>query len=238
MAGIRYAEWLNRNSARAFPFREDSDMRCSGSGPARLPDDFLLDMRLVASGVDRPESGARLAKVVVADGVCTASFTFGDRSFELSVREPGFASCSSNGLYARAFIGRIPESAVMTNPPEILPSRILVFPDKCGVDVLSVGGVSAAGVIRVEDGVNTELRVRGKSVILKIGSGLGDEEPCPEYVASGAKLVHYLNGQRADSNGNLTLFGGDGTIVSTGKYKGIPAVIVKADAVMEGFTGA
>jgi hypothetical protein len=123
-------------------------------------------------------------------------------------------------------------------PRRILGSRCIVRPGGFGIDSLwldkpETGQIGATGMVHLRDGYNTSLRVVGNAVELRISdrSGLGYE--CPEDDSCDA--IYFINGQRADTNGNFSIMGGPGVSVSSGIYNGIPAVIVRTDASVDSY---
>lgn len=230
-----YQEWLNRNAYRAFPFEEDSDFSCeSGEFPAGL----VLDMRVCSFSLGPAE--VRLVSAEVGDSVSLV-FSCHGTTFEAS-GSSSFLSGSKGDVSWRVFISDATEgfrgSYALKNPPRLLPSRIVDIPFGVGVDTLRCGDSVAIGEVEVEDGYNTTLDIHDNDLRLRIGDGIGRGRKCPDYkddlVCEGA-LLYYFNGQKADSDGNISITGGAGVSVGRGTYDGIPAVIVKTDARVDSF---
>lgn len=72
------AEWLNQNSQRTYPFRENMQLRplIDGSLAAdyRIPNELILDMAMVSTSYDSPPS-VYLSKVTFVGGVVTVVFS-------------------------------------------------------------------------------------------------------------------------------------------------------------------
>lgn len=120
----------------------------------------------------------------------------------------------------------------LSNPPEILPSRVAFLPNGVGLYRLQAGGEQASGVVHLRDGSNCTLRIRNGQIVMSVGRGLGTGFVCtlPEDDEGGANMgaLLMLNGQRSDTNGNITVAGGEGVTVSSGSFEGIPGVVLKA----------
>lgn len=72
------AEWLNQNSQRAYPFREDVQRRPLIEGDLssdyRIPNGMVLDLALASTSYDSPPS-VYLSKLTFAGGVVTVVFS-------------------------------------------------------------------------------------------------------------------------------------------------------------------
>jgi hypothetical protein len=93
--------------------------------------------------------------------------------------------------------------------------------------------VGVDGVVHLRDGNNTSLRIVGNAVELSISESGGDGFECPED--GKCEGINFINGQRADTNGNFSIVGGQGVVVFSGEYNGIPAVIVKTNGVVDSY---
>lgn len=242
MAGVRYAEWLNRNSAVAFPFREDSDFRAGG---LLLPKSAFLDASVVLDGVGRGD--VVLEHLSSAEVSCTAFFSSPAGRFSVSWDGPSLRVSSLPGARVRMYVGDVPPAGEyeFDNPPALLDSRVAAFPDGVGVSSLECGGVSVTGDVELADGHGTSLSVENGAVRLRIGRNVGLAMPCPPSVVDGGDgLLYYLNGQKADPDGSMTVHSGAGTSVSTGVYRRegdgleVPAVFVSTDRNVDGFVYA
>ena len=133
----------------------------------------------------------------------------------------------------------------MNSPAKLLPGRTVRLPCGSGCDVLSCGGVEASGDVVVTDGHNTTLRILNGRLSLRAGVGMGKGPICDGTVVPEAgdeqdgyqvndevlpRLIYYINGQKADSDGGFQIYGGDGIVVSTGKSHGLPAVFIRPSA--------
>jgi len=239
MAGSTLQEWLDRNAHRRFPFVEDSDLSCENG--AELPNELLLDARFCLFGLE--DGPALVRSATIRD----------DGSASMVVDLPGLQGVEipASGVWSRppdysarvvfGFRGRLVPLAGeyrLVTPAPILRSRILSVPYGIGADTLTCGGVTAHGAIRVADGHNTTLDIGGNNLVLALGKGRGLGVVCrddPKAELCDGKVLYFLNGQKADSDGNIDILAGEGVSVTTGTYKGIPAVIVKTSAVVNGF---
>ena len=125
----------------------------------------------------------------------------------------------------------------LSEPRKFLPTRCVIRPGGFGMDAVwadtsvdEFAGVD--GVVHLRDGNNTSLRIVGNAVELSISESGGDGFECPEDKCEG---INFINGQRADTNGNFSIVGGQGVVVSSGEYNGIPAVIVKTNGVVDSY---
>lgn len=237
----RYVEWLNRNSHIAFPFVEDTDFSCVDG--STLPNFVLLDARACLMG--SRNSSMHVASVRISDdGV--AEFTVSALGYDVTVTaDDGLAVYSDDNMSIRLIVAKpgVLSSArgeyVLSKPAEILQSRIMSIPYGIGIDTLTCGTVSGTGRIRVRDGYNTELFIRNNELHLRVGDGLGKGQKCPpsteDVGTCNGRALRFLNGQKADSDGSISLIGGDGVAITSGDYQGIPAVIVTTAATVNQF---
>lgn len=236
----RYQEWLNRNANISFPFVEDFDHSCSNG--SSLPDSLVLDMRVCSFGTET--ASVRLVSAVVRDGAATLDFLF-DGDGEIRRIEGsgwvsgrfGDASYRIRLCDASAMAGIAGEYRLVHEAP-LLRSRVVDIPFGIGADTLSDGETVAIGEVVVADGHNTTLDISGNDLRLRIRMGDGKGVECPEQeegTVCDGRILYYLNGQKAGSDGNIQLVGGSGVSVSHGEYRGIPAIVVQTDGSVEGF---
>ena len=224
-------EWLNLNAHRRFPLVDDSDLSCESG--VELPNAALLDARFCMFGVT--DGNVLLKSASIHGGVVSLSFALPGIDDPAVIESRGFCAWSSSDFSARVYTGS-PESLdgldgdyVLRKPARILRSRVLSVPFGIGADTLSCGRVSACGDIRVADGHNTTLNISKNNLVLGLRRGAGLGVSCPDVEQSylcGGSALYFLNGQKADSNGDIGIYGGEGITVSSGTYMGIPAVIV------------
>jgi len=252
MANSTLQEWLNRNAFRAFPLEEDSDLSCAAAaGAARaLPNGAVLDARFFLDG-EGAVGGVFLERVGISEsGIVSLEVSTPEGRMRLSGGPDSSRSefqvlvASIGGCHARVVAGS-PESLAahagdyrLNAPPRFLRSRVLAVPSGIGADTITCGGVTGHGDIRVANGVNTELGIRGNSLVLKVRKGIGLGLDCPTlptaFLCSG-NVLYFLNGQKADSSGNIQIYGGEGVSVTTGTFRGIPAVIVTTSMQVNNF---
>lgn len=231
-------EWLNRNSSRAFPLVDDADMSCVGG--TTLPNSILLDLRVCFFGTEKPD--VRLVSATVSGG--SAKLVFSCAGSEVEVSGSGLVHRTSGDMSWHGYLAGedalsdVEGEYTLLRPVPLSPARVVDMRYGVGVDALSCGDRQATGVVRVSDGYNTELDIHGNSLRLRVGDGLGKGTKCIEhaddYICDGA-VLYYLNGQKADSDGNISLKGGNGIRVASGTYRGIPAVIVLTDSSVNRF---
>ena len=237
MAGSAGQEWLDRNAHRAFPFEEDSDFSCENGSV--LPTGLVLDARACLFG----PSGKRdvfMDFAAVSDGTVGIGLTCGGVPMDVLWSRGGTAFATSGDVSVRvtfcdgAALSAMAGEYRLRKPARLLPCRVLSVPCGIGVDELRCGGMSAAGTVRVASGHNTELGVRGDSLVLEVREGIGKGRSCPGDMKP-AGALYCLNGQKVDSDGSIWIAGSDGVVVTTGEYKGIPAVFVSTSAVVNNF---
>lgn len=239
MSGRTRSEWLNRNAYRAFPFEENSDFSCKDG--RTLPLGLVLDARFCIFGKSFNRE-IRLVSAVVDDKV-TATFSYGGGCFVVSGVGDVFGTIGDAEFgYRVTFCGRealegLAGAYTLSSPPGMLPSRVLSVPYGIGVDTLTCDGVEGFGKIRVANGHNTELDIVGNALKLRIVKGGGTGPKCPDVKGEicHGRVLYYLDGQKADSDGSIWVKGSEGIATSTGTYKGIPAVFVKTSATIDSF---
>jgi len=237
MAGSTRQEWLNQNAYRAFPFEEDSDFSCSGG--KTLPSSVVLDARVCMFG-DRNSDVFLKSASVSEDGSVRLVLEAFDRDVHVSSERfiESDGEMSIRITYGdRESMSRLHGEYVLLSPARMLRSRVLSVPYGIGVDTLSCGGTTSVGTVKTVDGHNTELDVYGNALRLKVLRGAGKGQICPDLrneICHG-RVLYYLNGQKSDSDGSIWIKGDDGVSVSSGTYKGIPAVFIKTSATIDSF---
>ena len=257
MPNVTRQEWLNRNSYRRFPLVENSNMACvrrendsSDLEPCRkgwartgveLPDSVILDARFCLFGTS---DGPVMLKSVTIKPSGDVSAVLGiPGSPGTTVGEDGVVSGAEFSCRivfgTREKLSPLAGEYVLETPAEFLRSRVLSVPYGIGVDTLTCGGVTAIGDIRVVDGRNSSLDIVGNDLVLSLKKGLGDGVACSDLGLGGVcpdgNMLYYINGQKADSSGNIDILAGEGITVTTGTFRGIPAVIVCTSPVVNNF---
>lgn len=125
----------------------------------------------------------------------------------------------------------------LVNAPALLQSRQAAVPGGLGLYRLQAGE-SVSGEIHLADGSNCTLRIRNGQVVMSVGRGLGTGFVCTlpddyddEGRNRGALLM--VNGQRSDTNGNITVAGGEGITISAGSSGNVPGIVVRADKTVD-----
>lgn len=105
MIGLWNVNWLNQNSQRAYPFTDECDKVTELSPDLRIPDDFLLALRLaVNAGHSLRVDKLFLSSIVVSEVGCTISIGYnGDgRAKPVAVgyvaKEDGIVNCRLTGV--------------------------------------------------------------------------------------------------------------------------------------------
>lgn len=239
---------LSENKNRVFPFKEDSNI-------GKLPPWVLLDIRLVDAYCKEDASSAHLKCVgfTVSDEVLTLKFTYsvGETKTEFSIpvkvgSDIGIGTVEITGSMSCKFAIYGGGSEYTLDLPdgeydvdaEILKSRLIVLGDNR--KVFSFGG--ATGVIHVVDGHNTFAKIVDGAIEISIGNNYGLGSDCTieddENVFNCKKALMFINGQHADSSGNINITGDGKISVQTGKMtvvdgKMVPAISLKASSLLE-----
>lgn len=239
MAGSTKSEWLNRNAYRAFPFEENSDFSCSNG--CVFPLGAVLDMRICLFG-EKNSDVLMTGASILDDGAVVLTLHVLDRDISISSSD-GPDDLHDDEMSVRVTYGSKQDLVQFggdfpfVHPVRLLSSRVLSIPYGIGVDDLTAGDTTSTGVIRVADGHNTELDVVDNALKLKIEKGAGKGVMCGgvnSEVCDGA-ILYYLDGQKADSDGSIWIKGNEGVSISSGTYKGIPAVFVKTSQTIDSF---
>lgn len=223
-------EWLDSNAARAYPFLDDSDF-------GKLPAWVLLDMRLVDADY-RGATSLECLSMTVSDEKVTLSFKYGDETFSIDVpREEGIRigtvkprpTCAVSVAMCGARPGAdpLPVNGTYSVGCAIDPARVV------GIErtrkLWSINGSS--GTMVLKDGYNTSASIVDGTVNVSIGDGYGLGRRCPDedddsFDCSMALL--FVNGQHADTSGNIDIIGGDGVSVQTGRTALVDGKVVPA----------
>lgn len=230
-------EWLSSNKNRAYPFVEDSNL-----GP--VPQWMVLDLRLWDSAADSVLE-LRCTGVRVERPKAYVSFSYGDASFELPVEIGKGISVlmlsPSDTIRVRAAVYGGGAEYVLGLADGTYEADVRVNP----ANVVSIGRLrklrslnGATGRIHLADGYGTTVRIQDGAVVVSVGNGLGlgtycrgkdDEE---DLFDCGLALL-FMNGQHADTSGNIDIVGGTGVSVQTGRKalaggRVVPAITVRA----------
>lgn len=236
MAGSTKSEWLNRNAYRAFPFEENSDFSCKDG--KTFPLCLVLDARACLLGTSK-EKDVFLKSAYIVEDHAEVVLLYNGNSYVFS----GGGSVLDGDVVIRVTmcgmdaLNGLEGEYELLNPPKLLASRVLSIPYGIGIYDLKAGDTVSTGKIRVADGHNTELDIVDNSLRLKIVKGAGKGVICGDSkgdVCDGA-ILYYLDGQKADSDGSIWIKGDEGVSISSGTYKGIPAVFVKTSATIDSF---
>lgn len=224
----RTVEWLNANRYRRYPFRDDTNLACTGG--RELPNNVLLDCRLVSCTA--AVSLLTLLSVEVTAGQSSLLFCFGYGLHMFYVEVPAAAAFpyqvagSSAGFQYTLVFGEgcttvfgYPVGVYnMTSTPVIQPA-LTVVQDRHRVDTVQATGEGQAvlsGLIYVEPGYNCDPTVVPDSIRLSAGLGYGAGRYCErllDAVVSCADAILWWNGQNASEDGNIEIRGGQGVDV-------------------------
>lgn len=260
---VSRTEWLNQNAYRAFPFAEDSSALCTDGVYA--PDWLVLDAKAIlapdAANRSVPPEQLALASFSIRSAGSGAAFVglsfryrkpssdgyeeeslsvFGTlgagRMATLRYDDPPKASATFvvGTPVDRSEIDGLAGDHELSEPRPVLPTRIVSYPGGFGMDALIVDrGSAVSGEVHLRDGYNTSLRIYDGRIRLSISGSEGLGYECPDD--PGCDSIHYINGQRANSDGSFSIMAGEGTQVSTGTYEGIPAVFVTTTSLVDSY---
>lgn len=231
---------LSENKHRRYPFVEDSNT-------GGLPDWVLLDIRLVDTDYSGETASLLCIKAAVVGDeiVLTFAYTKGDceTSFDISCKVGSDISVRTKTLNSGcvvkyAMYGGGSEYTLDHDFNEtsleaaVIRSRLVLLDRR--LFVKTIGGCS--GRVHVVDGHNTEAKIVDGAITVTAGNGLGLGADCeqPEDAFDCIKALLFINGQHADTQGNININGGAGVTVQTGKMAYVngslvPAITIKAD---------
>ncbi len=199
--------------------------------------DVEVCLELLSSNPDGASTATFSAKAIEAGGFMPA---------QSSIEEPsdGLRGCA----YSRIVLGvplnfsdivsSVSGMHTFSNGPRILMSRVVYIPGGVGMDSLSVQYGNCRdirGVVHVKDGKNTRFYIKGGELFLEVGGGIGEGYDCPE-VENDCLNLHFINGQRAGSDGDFQIVGGPGISIGTGSYSGVPGVTVTTSSIVNEFS--
>ena len=231
---------LSENKHRRYPFVEDSDT-------GQLPDWVLLDIRLVDTNYTGERSHLACKKARVDDNEIVLSFEYAKNDnktvFDLSCTvgsgiSVGTKTVTPGCVVKYAMFGGGSEYSLSADffesvfNAEIIRSRLILLDRRLFVKTL--GGCT--GVVHIVDGYNTSAKTVNGTITVTAGNGLGLGADCtqPEDAFDCTKALLFVNGQHADTQGNININGGPGITVQTGRMAYVngslvPAVTIKAD---------
>lgn len=236
----RVQEWLSSNKNRAYPFVEDSDLGV-------LPTWTLLDIQVVDAAPDLTGDGVLCNGFDVLPEAAVLHFSKGAAAFDIRVvRGSGMllgvidVSATLKVKYAVFGGGReyaFPDEGAYAISAKILPSKVVSIEKTARL--WSLNGRS--GVIHVADGYNTTTHVIDGEVVVEVGAGLGLGDYCDglDGAFDCSQALLFVNGQHADTSGNLNIVGGTGISVQTGRTalvggKVVPALTMKVSDAIKG----
>lgn len=237
---------LSTNKNRAYPFVDDTDASV-------IPNWVLLDFRVVntvASGSSDDSSVSCTAMdVTESDIVLAFKYSTSEKSYTFEVPVAygsGISVCTVNvarGITATLAVfggadGYCDNVAQGRHEGDrrIVKTRIIEIDGSSRVH--SICG--ASGLIHIADGHNTDAQVVENVIRIAVGKGLGLGADCtaPEDVFDCSKALLFMNGQHADSSGNINIVGGKGVVVQTGRTAKVdgsimPAITIRHDGTLE-----
>lgn len=231
----RIQEALSANKNRVYPFVDDSDT-------GMLPSWMLLDLRVMDAG--GRGTTVEMTGVSVDTGTVTLSFAYSGSTFaipvelgsgivvgrlspedDLSVKYAVYGGGSEYELGA--------ESGEYAVSARLLPSLVVSLSPGRNVDGISGKGGTIGGTVHVMDGYNTTAHVVGGKIRVEVGNGIGLGTYCAgeDETFDCSKAFMFLNGQHANTSGNINIVGGSGVSVQTGRTiavdgKYMPAITV------------
>lgn len=238
-------EWLNKNSQRAYPLKEDTSRKDVVSGTYTLVDDFLVDLVFVVDVNKDKRFYLRylsiLGSVVTGqiydeDDTLAATFTV-DSTTHTTYKQYSLSGAGTyEGALGKIVVGEL--SNLFANPQgnfefdlagaELEPA--IVVPDIRGVASLSKKPESEGeefaklvGNVLIGAGFNTRVRLDKDNNCIRIdaieGAGLGPLCDCPSDQELGP-CIQTINGIPPDESFNFNVRG-TGCIVITPIENGI-----------------
>lgn len=225
-------EWLNQNSLRNYPFREDAGLRPNDSTGAliedgwRLPNYLVVDFAVCTSGADyspilylsRLSLVGDIASMTFSDENGEAAFAVGFTATDTAKAITGtgsFADCRGVirfGDVAR-FFDETPEGAYSFSLDETLIEPSCIRPSAVGVRSIATkdasgyltGGLMGDVKLVAGENVNIKYDVESNALIISAdpNSGYTDECPCAE---DDGYFVRTINGINTE---DVTLEGDD-----------------------------
>lgn len=226
--------WLSSNKNRAYPFVENSDTGV-------LPSWILLDFSLYDSNSDG-NNKVTCTGFEVQKPRCFLKFSYGNTDFSAQIGLGTDISLVSldvtDTIRARLAVygggseyDLSVEDGLYKVDVDVLPTRIIAVQNTR--KAWSLNGVS--GKIHLKDGYNTVARLVNGAITVSVGDGYGLGTYCPEEsdFFDCSKALLFMNGQHADTDGNINIVGGAGVTVQTGRTalvdgKIVPAITIKA----------
>ena len=215
-------EWLNQNSLRNYPFREDAGLRPNDSAGNlieegwRLPNYLVADFVLGVNGADYDPT-LYLKRLSVVNRTLTMTFadSAGDDSITVSAEEDEkFKQIAGVGRFAASrgtiafgdlprFFDEMPSGLYTFNPSESLIEPTCIRPSAAGVSSLSVvdaRGYETAGLkgnVRLVAGENINIRydVEHNAIIFSADPNSGYSPGC-SCDADETRVVRSINGIR------------------------------------------
>lgn len=263
------SDWLNDNRHRAFPFREDSSFKTNAPASWSFPMSALVDFSLhdLTRELDEDWSVTMPRVGHDASGVYM-EFLYRDMTFRCIVPSTSDEVVSSpvepvgdipQGVYirgtARVCPFSVPASTVYTfaTPPEILPTRVVHLPLGRGVTSISAYNASGTRVtvggddelpIHVGPNCYSDLRIYDDGINLEISETAGLGQCCQSQSLDDScknKLL-FINGQIANSSGNIDFEAGPGITVRPSGMTfipelgtSVPSVTIKASPSLKAF---
>lgn len=263
------SDWLNKNMHRAFPFREDSSFSTNAPASWKFPISAIVDFSMHDLTRDIPtDTNVTMTSVGCDDAGAYIKFSY--RGLVLECRVPA----SIQDAVACPVVPESPPPGVFvhgtvtlcqftppnkdyeysfTDPPEILPTRVVHIPMGRGVTSISaydrsgnrVSAGSEYGVdLHLGPNCYCDLRIYDGVVNMEASETSGLGQCCSEQSLEDScknKLL-FINGQIANSSGNIDIEAGPGiTVRPSGMIfvpelgTSIPSVTIKAAPSLRAF---
>lgn len=237
-------EFLSENKHRSYPFEDGCDL-------GGMPDWVLLDLVVVdteqfldcslrCTKTEFDGTLFRLRFEYTRSGSSPLLFTItAERGSDivLSTSRVTEGVSVKYAVYGGGNEYDMPENFSSEVSAGVIATRIIAL-DR-NMFVRSINGCS--GSIHFVDGYNTRAITVDGRIIVTAGAGLGKGAYCdqPDDAFDCTKALLFINGQHADTSGNINISGGPGVIVQTGMnaFVGgsvIPAISIKADPRVKG----
>lgn len=250
MSGIIGTEWLNSNSLRNYPVAQSATCVATDSS-FRLPDDFLVDLKLAVPFVQNIKSyNFYISSITVYPSGCVFEVSYGDRfTSSVAVSAPiafdsfePYTAVELKGVQSRsnfdfsqsagwAIIGSVDkikdQAGKIKFTPEatrLEPSTISLGPRRIsGIRVLNSGLTTPviSGQVLFESGSNHSIAVDGNTLKFNALDGGGLQAECECNDVELSPCIRTVNGIHGDPVGNLVISGGDCINVSSSSGDGL-----------------
>jgi len=224
------AEWLNKNSQRSYPFRDNTDLTLAGGGV--MPHSTILDfsatvyngtidqgfIRFTGYNIVVPPIGPNLVRMQF-DSSYSINHTW-NMDVPVNASFPFVMSYVSDEVVVQVVFGEgILELTGATYPiaPAYMEPCTILAQHNARVNYIEDDqGTRLTGAIRFKSGYNAIVWVTYDGLNITVRPGAGKGQNCTPTSGSNCKNALYsINGINADESGNINIQAGAGlTLVS------------------------